>query len=235
LRTNADIDNYWQYLTDLATKAGTTPSYLGITSKTGLKRGMLVYQDLAGQLDANARTIGGPNGKIEKDQDYTKLIKQNKGHGFATNLNFSWKNVSLSAQISTSWGSYTGVDYVKQGTSSGQIFWSHESYLRDMFDTLDNVGGKWPNLGYYDYNSAPSDFWQISSFRSFVRSMTVGYTLPKSFSSKMRMENLRLSVSGFNLWDFYNPYPDKYRNMYDDPKVDYPTLRTWSLNVNATF
>lgn len=235
LRSDADIDNYWQYLTDLATKAGTTPSYLGITSKSGLKRGMLAYQDLAGQLDANARTIGGPNGRIEKDQDYTKLVKQNKGQGFATNLNFSWKNVSLSAQISTSWHTYTGIDYVKQGTSSGQIFWSHESYLRDMFDTLDNVNGKWPNLGYYDYNSVPSDFWQISSFRSFVRSMTVSYTLPKSISSKMRMDNLRLSVSGFNLWDFYNPYPDKYRNMYDDPKVDYPTLRTWSLNINATF
>src|SRR4029079_6527672 len=43
LRTQADIDAYWQYLTDLATKAGTTPSYLGITSKSGLKRGMLAY------------------------------------------------------------------------------------------------------------------------------------------------------------------------------------------------
>jgi len=46
---------------------------------------------------------------------------------------------------------------------------------------------------------------------------------------------LRFNLAGFNLWDFYNPYPDKYRNMYDDPKVPYPTLRTWSLGINATF
>lgn len=235
LRTNADIDAYWQYLTDLATKAGTAPSYLGITSKSGIKRGMLAYQDLAGQLDANNRSIAGQNGKIEKDQDYTRLIRKNKGQGFSTNLGFSWKNLSLNAQITTSWGTYNSIDYVKQGTSSGQIMWAHESYLNDMYDTLDNVNGKWPNLAYYDQNSAPSDFWQISAFRSFVRSMTIGYTLPKGIASKMRMESLRLTLSGFNLWDFYNPYPDKYRNMYDNSTVDYPTLRTWSLGINASF
>ncbi len=49
------------------------------------------------------------------------------------------------------------------------------------------------------------------------------------------MEALKVSLAGFNLFDFYNPYPDKYRNMYDDPKVAYPTLRTWALGINATF
>jgi hypothetical protein len=49
------------------------------------------------------------------------------------------------------------------------------------------------------------------------------------------MESVRLSVTGFNLWDFYNPYPGKYRNMYDDPALDYPTLRTWALGLNVTF
>lgn len=104
-----------------------------------------------------------------------------------------------------------------------------------MYDTLDNVNGKWPNLGYYSQNAANSDYWQISSFRSYVRSLVVGYTLPKHISSKLRIDALRVNLAGFNLWDFYNPYPDKYRNMYDDPKVAYPTLRTWSVGINATF
>jgi hypothetical protein len=235
LRNDADIDAYWAYLTELATKAGTTPSYLGITTRSGIRKGMLAYEDHAGQLDADNRTIAGQNGKIEEDEDFARLRKKNRSQGINTSLGFSWKNLSMSAQVAISWGGYNSIDYIKQGTSSGQIFWSHESYLRDMYDTLDNVNGKWPNLAYHDENSAPSDFWQISSFRSYVRSMSLGYTLPKGIARKVRMENLRLSLSGFNLWDFYNPYPDKYRNMYDDPTTGYPTLRTWALGVNATF
>lgn len=235
LRTDADVDAYWQYLTDLATKAGTTPSYLGITDKASIKPGMLAYQDIAGPLDANNKTIAGPDGRVAAGQDYARLKDKNKGQGFATNLNVSWKNISLSAQIATSWGTYNRIDYVKQGTSSGQILWSHESYLTDMFDPVDNPNGKWPNLYYYSQNGYSSDFWQISSFRSYVRSLVVGYSLPKNIANKMRMQSLRVTLAGYNLWDFYNPYPDKYRNMYDDPTTGYPTLRTWSLGINAGF
>ena len=235
LRTDADVDAYWQYLTDLATKAGTTPSYLGITTKSGVRKGMLAYQDLAGDLDAINQTIPGPNGRVGADQDYAKLIKKNRSTGFVANLGFSWKNLSLNTQIVTSWGGYNSIDYIKQGTSSGQILWTHESYLIDMFDTLDNGNGKWPNLGYYSQNSYNSDFWQVSSFRSFVRSLTIGYTIPKNIAAKLKMESVKVSLSGFNLWDFYNPYTDSYRNMYDDPKVAYPTLRTWSFGINASF
>jgi hypothetical protein len=235
LRTDADVDAYWAYLTDLATKASTTPKYFDVTTKAGLKKGMLAYEDRAGQLDAGKRTIAGPNGQITEDQDYVQLEKKNRSYGINTNLSLSWKGITWAAQIATSWGGYKDIDYIKQGTSTGQLFWSHESYLTDMYDTADNVSGKYPNLAYFDQNSQPSDFWQISSFRSYVRSMSLGYTLPKDLVRKLRMESVRLSVTGFNLWDFYNPYPGKYRNMYDDPALDYPTLRTWALGLNVTF
>jgi TonB-linked SusC/RagA family outer membrane protein len=235
LRTDADVDAYWAYLTDLATKASTTPKYFDVTTKAGLKKGMLAYEDRAGQLDAGKRIIAGPNGQITEDQDYVQLEKKNRSYGINTNLSLSWKGITWAAQIATSWGGYKDIDYIKQGTSTGQLFWSHESYLTDMYDTADNVSGKYPNLAYFDQNSQPSDFWQISSFRSYVRSMSLGYTLPKDLVRKLRMESVRLSVTGFNLWDFYNPYPGKYRNMYDDPALDYPTLRTWALGLNVTF
>ena len=234
LRTEADVDAYWQYLTNLATAAGTTPSYLGITTRSAMKVGMLAYQDLAGNLDPAHETIAGPDGRVSQDQDYTELASNKGLQGFVTNLGFTWKGISFNTQIATSWGGYNRIDYVKQGTSSGQIFWSHESYLNDMFDEVDNKTGKYPNLFYGD-SYINSDFWEISNFRSFVRSLSVGYTIPKNISSKLKMESIKLSLAGFNLWDFSNPYPDKYRNMYDDPKVTYPTLRTWSIGINANF
>ena len=43
LRTDADLDAYWAYLTDLATKAGTTPLYnaggANISTRAGMKKG----------------------------------------------------------------------------------------------------------------------------------------------------------------------------------------------------
>jgi hypothetical protein len=104
-----------------------------------------------------------------------------------------------------------------------------------MYDSTDNPNGKYPNMAFYDNAYKNSDFWTLPSFRCVVRSLSIGYTLPKEWLSKARISNARLILSGYNLWDLYNPYPGKYRNMYDDPKTGYPTLRTWSLGVNLGF
>lgn len=55
LRNQADIDNYWNYLTELANAAGTSPDFLGITSKDKMYPGMLVYEDVAGDIVQRTR------------------------------------------------------------------------------------------------------------------------------------------------------------------------------------
>jgi len=234
LRTQSDIDSYWTYLTNLATAAGTTPSYLGITSKSGMSTGMLAYKDVHGAIQSDGTYLAS-DGRINTNEDYVKLVKKNQTYGFTTNLGASWKNFRWFAQVSTSWGGYAAIDYVKQGTSSGQIIWSHESYLSNMYDATTNANGKYPNVAYYNYNGYASDFWQVSSFRCYIKNMGISYTLPKSIVRKLKIDNASLSLTGTNLWDFYNPYPDHYRNMYDNSSVSYPTLRTYSLGVNIAF
>jgi TonB-linked SusC/RagA family outer membrane protein len=234
LRTDADIDNYWNYLTQLATAAGTTPSYLTtITQKSGLMKGMLAYQDLGGDLQADG-TVSAPNGQIKDNgEDYAKLAKKDITYGISTNLNVSWKSFSWSAQLSTSWGGYASIDRIGQGTSN--IIWSHESFWSDMYNATSNVTGKYPNMYYSDQNKYASDYWQVSSFRCYVKSMNFAYSLPRNLIAKVGIENAKISLSGNNLWDLFNPYPDHYRNMYDNSTSSYPTLRTWSLGVNLTF
>jgi TonB-linked SusC/RagA family outer membrane protein len=239
LRTDADIDAYWAYLTDLANKSGVPgagPNYLGITNKANLKKGMLAYEDIAGALDSKDRSVAGPNGAILEDQDYVKLLNKNRSYGIATNLSASWNGITLQAQIATSWGGLNRLDFIKQGTSSTQSMWAQPIYLNDMYDSTDNPNGKYPNLAYYDaIGGTNSDFFTLSSFRCYVRSLSIGYSLPKDFVRKAHFESARFFLSGNNLWDFSNPYPNKYRNMYDAPNVGYPTLRTWALGVNLGF
>ncbi|RYZ30790.1 MAG: SusC/RagA family TonB-linked outer membrane protein [Chitinophagaceae bacterium] len=239
LRTDADLDAYWAYLADLATKAGTTPLYnaggANISNRAGMRKGMMAYEDVAGDLNSNTRTIAGKNGRIIDDQDYVELVKRNQSYGISTNLSAGWKSITLMAQIQTGWGGWNSIDRVKQGTSSTNAGWSQVAYLTDMYDSTDNPNGRYPNMAFYDAAYKDSDFWTLSSFRCVVRSLSIGYTIPKEILAKLHISSAKFVVSGYNLWDLSNPYPGKYRNMYDGPDVGYPTLRTWSLGINLGF
>lgn len=242
LRTDEDIDNYWQYLTDNAAKsgvAGAVAKYGDIVNKAGMKKGMVAYEDVRGALNATDGTYGGPNGWVDKDseQDWVKLKENSRTYGINTNLSVSYAGFSLAAQIATSWGGLNRLDWVRNNTSSANSIWAQPIFLNDMFDALDNPNGKYPNMAAADWGGTNSDadFWKMPSFRAYVRTLTIGYSLPRDFVRRARMDNARVYISGNNLWDFYNPYPNKYRNMYDAPNVAYPTLRTWALGVNLGF
>jgi TonB-linked SusC/RagA family outer membrane protein len=235
LRTDADVTNYWNYLTTRATAVGGTPNYMGINNVTLMRKGMLAYQDVAGVYDAATKTQAGADGKITKNEDYIKLVDKNRSYGFTTNLGMKIKSFYFKTQIGTSWGGYNSIDLVKQGTSSAHNDWGHESFWTDMYDATDNVNGKYPNMFQSDYNFAPSNFWQLSNFRCVVRNLTVGFEIPKEVLKTVNVDRVTLGITGNNLWDFFNPYPDHYRNMYDTSSPRYPTLRTWSVNMNITF
>nr|WP_199002389.1 SusC/RagA family TonB-linked outer membrane protein [Flavobacterium sp. ASV13] len=232
LRTDEDIANYWSYLSANAAAAGKTPSYLTIVDPTKILKGSLAYQDLAGTLNADG-TLTGPDGQILAGNDYAKLAKSSRTYGFNTNLGFKYSNLSLKTQISTSWGGANFVDLVSQPTSSASNMWSREPFWNDMYG-VDNLNGKYPNLATTGVLS-PSDFWQISTFRCFIRNLTVAYEIPKQVFANTKVNNISLGITGNNLWDLYNPYPGHYRNMYDNSSVGYPTLRSWSFNFNISF
>lgn len=240
LRTQEDIDNYWQYLTDLATAAGTNPNYLGVTSKDNMRLGMLAYEDVRGDIDVANQTIAGPNGVISADhgEDYVKLANDRR-HNVNTKLSAQWGNLSFGAQLSTSWGGYNVINdastYQSIGTGNNDMIWAQYAYVTDMFDPEDNPSGKYPSMAVSSAWNRRSDFWKVNTFRMYVRNMSLAYALPKNLTQKINVDRLQFTLTGNNLWDFYNPYPKKFRNMYDSSKSGYPTLRTWTLGVNLTF
>lgn len=236
LRTQQDIDNYWNYLSERAVATGNTPKFFNITDKAKLRPGMLAYQDLHGALDSEGN-LGAPNGQIADKEDFAKLSKTNKTYGFNTRLGFNWKGLSFNTQIATSWGGIRTLHNYKINTSSNQMLWSPESYWRDMFDENLNPNGRYPNMGYNgDANIiADSDFWTTNTFRCYIRNMSLGYSLPSKWIKPAKLEAVAISITGNNLWDFYNPYPGHYTNMYDSSLTPYPTLRSWTVGVNLSF
>ena len=247
LRTQEDVDKYWAYLKANAEAAGLAPKYFSTTDPAKIKLGSLAYQDLGGTLNEDG-TQKGPNGQIVKTEDYGILKDILFIEGFSTNLGCSWKSFDFSTTINTSWSGLNRIDRVAQSAKANLIIWNRESYWADMFDPgitvtnangettthYANLNGKYPNPALGNVLE-DSDFWQVSSFRCYVSSLTIGYILPQKYLDKIAVKSARINLTGSNLWDFYNPYPGKYRSMYDASFVDFPTLRSWSVGVNITF
>ncbi|MFV0365712.1 MAG: SusC/RagA family TonB-linked outer membrane protein [Mangrovibacterium sp.] len=234
MRTQQDIDNYWDYLQSNSEASGSDGAYyFGTTDKSQMKLGSLAYQDRFGKPDDNGNMTKA-DGRIGEDgsQDYYELAKANARRGFVTNLGFSYKAVSLKAQISTSWGGATFIDRVVLPTN--EFFWNPESFWADMYNPANPMAGFYP-IASQTSNLQQSDFWTVNSFRCFVRNLSVAYNIPKATVKRWGLESASVSFTGYNLWDFYNPYPDKYRNMYDSSTAGYPTLRSWSIGLNVQF
>ena len=96
-----------------------------------------------------------------------------------------------------------------------------------------NLSAKYPNMK-YSMNNEASNFWQISSFRMYLRNVSLGYTLPKEWLSKIGISSCKINVTGTNLFSFFNPYPESYT----DPLTGYgtfPALRSWTVGLNLSF
>ena len=80
---------------------------------------------------------------------------------------------------------------------------------------------------------------------SFLRlnNLTIGYSLPKSLLASWHIDQLRLYVSGYNLWIWtkytgFDPEVDTRRDTPLTPGVDwnaYPRSRTFNVGINLTF
>ena len=67
-----------------------------------------------------------------------------------------------------------------------------------------------------------------------LRNLTIAYAVSKSLVQKLGIESCRINLTGQNLLDFYNPYPDKFMSQNSSYSV-YPTLRKFTLGLNVTF
>jgi TonB-linked SusC/RagA family outer membrane protein len=235
-RSQADIDNYVQ-------KYAITSVFN--TNVNELKPGMLYYRDVRGNMNEDG-TYQGPDGIID-DKDMVRLTKKTSDpYGFSLNLGGDWKGLSLTAMISASWGGFSEVPSSSRYVNANQADYRNvPKYWNDMFalPSLDaanaeiagtgNVDAKYPNMYWSGFNNVTSDFWQINSYRMTLRTLTLGYSIPKPVINKIGVEGCRFTLSGMNLFSFYNPLPGKFMDINSN-YGSYPTLRTLSLGINLT-
>lgn len=236
-RSQADIDAYVQQYS--------------ITNVFGnnvnqLKPGMLYYRDVRGTMNENG-TYQGPDGIID-DKDMIQLSKKSSNpYGFSLNLGANWKGLSLTALIGANWGGFSEVSSAMRYVNTNRVdYMNVPKFWSDMFTlpTLDgngveiegsgNVNAKYPNMYWNTFNDVTSNFWQVNSFRMALKTMTLGYSLPKSLVNRVGIGDCRFTLTGMNLLSFYNPLPGKFMDINSSYGA-FPNLRSLSLGLNLTF
>ena len=234
-------------------------SYMGM-QKDAVRPGMLIYKDIRSAKQADGSYLG-PDGIINQDDDQVRLSNRSNPYNFTLHLNGEWKGLSITAQIRASWGGYAFLPSTalmpNDGTHSASSasgwkqleytnmpsFWSVENMFvyEDIYDGAgnlvveQNLNGHYPNLRYAHVNGVQSSYWRVSGARVTLDRLTLAYTLPQKWTSKIGISNVRVNVTGQNLFSFYNPYPKHFMDPMAASYGSYPSLRKFTIGLNVTF
>jgi TonB-linked SusC/RagA family outer membrane protein len=154
--------------------------------------------------------------------------------GFGASLSFKNFDANFLFQ-GTSGSSITIQQLVNAGnTNNGYL----NQFSVDRW-TPTNTGAPYPRLLLTDRgnNTAPSDFWIKSGDYIRLKNVEIGYSLPSSFTKKLRIKQLRIYAGGLNLITF-----DKLGDLPIDPELpesgynsSYPYMKIYSFGLNLKF
>ncbi len=112
--------------------------------------------------------------------------------------------------------------------------WTPASYSGDP--ATENPNARFPRLTYGNNtnNNRPSTFWLADASYLRLKTLEVGYTIPKRLTEKMSMNNLRFSLIGDNLhvWDkvkFWDP------EQASSNGAVYPLTRSYTVALQIAF
>ncbi len=180
------------------------------------------------------------DGQIDEDD------KVHSGSGIPTleaNINFSasYKGIDLSFSLGSAWGHklYNGNKYFYEGMNSGSNF------LASALDawTPDNRDTDVPRAIYQDPNLNMRESTRFLEKGNFVRLRTlqVGYTLPKTLMQKIHVDKLRIYFNVDNLFtltSYKGIDPEFSRESVLNTGIDkfiYPFTRSFTLGAQLTF
>ncbi|MGN6180188.1 MAG: SusC/RagA family TonB-linked outer membrane protein [Mucilaginibacter sp.] len=215
-----------QIIADRAAAAGGAQKVkiLGMTPQPG----MINYADLNGDGIISNTDLS--------DQKYLNK-KSNNHYGLGFNFGTTYKSFSINVVTGMSWGGInqvSGADLngfngiAHDATENKPVFWSDHW-------TPQNTNAKYPAPIWYNNYDVTSNYWFVSSFTWDIQNANISYTLPVRWSKVVGLSSARIYAVCTNVLSLTkNPWPDEYK--YGSGGIfTYPTLRTISLGLNASF
>jgi hypothetical protein len=227
-KDQADVDGYYSKYT-LNTQ-GELPSQGD--QKVNLRPGDTKKKDLDG--NGNITAIGDP---AKGDNGDLKYMGDAAPHYiFGLNLGASWKGFDLTAF-------FQGVasQYVERDGTLAYPFWavwtnSNTSFLGKTW-TAERPNAKYPRLTVNNVRSAwnylHNDFMLQNNRYVRMKTLVIGYTLPKALAAKAKLERVRVYFSGNDLFEFTS-IKDGFdpEQSLTSQNNGYPFMRTWSFGLS---
>ena len=175
------------------------------------------------------------DGKITSD-DRDFCGSSDPSWTYGLNLNVGWKGFDLSMLFTGAAGGHIylttdGLGYFKGDDSHPASVW------QDAW-TPENTDATMPRIA-YDENSPSiaytTDFWLQNTSYVRMKNLQLGYTFPKNWLEKLRVQNLRVYYSAENLFTLDNMLINADPETTVERVSNYPLSRTHSFGINVTF
>lgn len=194
----------------------------------GLQPGDLKYRDLDGNgvVDSNDVTAIG----------YANWPEITYGFSFGGN----WKGLDFSVMfqgtghVSTYFSARAGAyPFIEDWGPAYE--WNLERWSQERYDRGEKITFPRVQVSPDGHNYQRSSFWVQDGSYLRLKNVEIGYTFPKEMLQKARISNLRVYISGNNLYTWKNSkYP-----MDPDAREEwgrvYPPMRVYNVGVNFQF
>jgi len=205
--------------------------------------GDIMYKDLNddGKIDYGAYTLD--------DRGDLKIIgNSTPRYRFALDLSANWKGFDVRALFqgvmkrdyfqnsSFFWGAYS------YGIWKSTAFEEHKDFFRDensySYDAMgENLDAYYPRPIFGNKNQKTQTRYLLDASYIRLKNLQIGYSIPSELANKIGMSQLRVFLSGENLWT-----GTKVPKMFDPEYIEggsggnaYPLSKVYSIGVNVNF
>ena len=207
---------------------GPVPSYAGAVK---LKPGDIRYKDISGP-------DGVPDGKVDATYDRAPVSGVFPDFNYGCNINLSYKNFDLNMFFQGVEGrklyvSSWGISPFNQA-SAPPVFW------RNAWDG-EGTSNFIPHIymdGYGPMQSSYSSFFLRDASYLRLKNIQLGYNVPRTFTRKALIQNMRFYVSADNLLTFtkfFDGAIDPERTTQSSSDAMYPQSKIFTFGLNVTF
>jgi len=192
-------------------------------------------QGKVGPGDIKYRDLDG-DGRVTADKDREVIGDAFPRYTYSLRGNFGWKNIDFSFFIQ---GVGKGNGYISGiGIHTFQAYGSYPQEVHRDHWTPENTDAWYPRFTYLDTRNTTarlSDYWLQDAAYLRLKNIQIGYTLPASLTSRLRIQRLRAYVSMDNLFT-----KTSFFYAYDPETVTssggtYPQVKTFVFGLNINF
>ena len=210
-----------------------------------------LYGDILGytyQRNAEGKILVDDNGIPLKSEEMSKLGNYQPKWMMGLSNNFGYKNFSLGFLIDMRYGGKTYMGSIKSGTSAGTLAMTVDG--RDGMVVPDAVVKSTGAVNtistkaqaYWGGISGITEAWMYDATNVCFRELNLGYTLPTGIAQKMKLNAIKISLVGRNLFMISSKTkgfnPDATYSTGNAQGIEYgtmPQLRSLGFNLNLNF